>query len=114
MLLCRSRRSAFLSIALSACALAPLMPGASQARITRIDAKVVESPTFGGRSFGSVGQYEKLRGTAFGEIDPRDPHNAVIADIRNAPRNARGMVEYSTDIWMVRPIDRSGGNRRLF
>ena len=114
MLLCPRRRSALLSVALSACSLALLVPSASQARITRIDAKVVESPTFGGRTFGPVGQYEKLRGTAFGEVDPRDPHNAVIADIQNAPRNARGMVEYSTDIWLVRPIDRSRANRRLF
>jgi len=81
MLLRPRRRSALLSVVLSACGLALLVPSASQARITRIDAKVVESPTFGGRTFGAVGQYEKLRGTAFGEVDPRDPRSAVIADI---------------------------------
>jgi hypothetical protein len=48
MLLCPRRRSALLSVVLSTCGLALLVPGASQARITRIDAKVVESPTFGG------------------------------------------------------------------
>ena len=49
----------------------------------------------------------KLVGRAFGEVDPNDPRNAVIADIALAPRNARGMVEYSTDIYILRPVDRS-------
>ncbi len=37
-----------------------------------IDRARSQSPTFGGLSFGAVGQYEKLRGTAYGEIDPQD------------------------------------------
>src|SRR5262245_28671496 len=47
-----------------------------------------QSPTFGGLSFGSVGQYEKLRGRAFGELRPTSRHNEVITDISLAPRNA--------------------------
>ena len=47
----------------------------------------LNSYAFGGLSFGSVGQYEKLRGTATGELDPNDPRNKVIADIQLAPRN---------------------------
>src|SRR5215813_7816186 len=89
-------------------------PILAEARITRIVITRVESPTFGGASFGDVGQYEKLVGRAFGEVDPADPRNAVIADISLAPRNSRGMVEYSTDIYILRPIDRSRGNHRLF
>jgi hypothetical protein len=61
-----------------------------------------------------VGQYEKLVGRAFGEVDPAAPRNAVIADIDLAPRNARGMVKYSTDIYILRPVERSRGNHRLF
>jgi hypothetical protein len=64
-------------------------------------------------SFGPVGQYEKLRGTAYGEIDPSDPRNAVITDIQLAPVNARGMVEYSMDIFILKPINLSNGNHRL-
>ena len=55
-----------------------------------IDPARSQSPTLGGLSFGSVGQYEKLRGTAYGELDPSDPRNAVITDIQLAPVNARG------------------------
>ena len=86
----------------------------AEAHITRIEITRVESPTFEGTSFGEVGPYEKLVGRAFGEVDPRDPRNAVIADINLAPRNARGMVEYSTDVYILRPVDSSKGNHRIF
>ena len=64
--------------------------------------------------FGETGRYEKLVGRAFGEIDPADPRNRIIVDIELAPRNDRGLVEYSADVIIFRPIDRSKGNRRLF
>jgi hypothetical protein len=83
------------------------------ARITRIEISTVQSPTFEGISFGSAGQYEKLAGRFFGEVDPAHPLNALITDIRLAPRNARGMVEYSGDLLIIRPVDRSKGNQRL-
>ncbi len=85
-----------------------------EARITRIQITAVESPALGGASFGSVGQFEKLTGTAYGEVDPDEPLNAIIQDIDLAPRNARGMVEYSTDIYILKPIDMTKGNRMLF
>jgi len=89
-------------------------PTFAAAHIARIDITRVESPTFAGISFGAVGPYEKLVGRAYGEVDPADRRNAGIVDIQRAPRNARGMVEYSTDIYILRPIDRSKGNHRLF
>lgn len=45
----------------------------ASARITRVTITSVQSPTFEGASFGNVGQYEKLVGRAFGEVDPNDP-----------------------------------------
>ena len=65
---------AALSIALGA-------PIVTEAHVTRIEITRVESPTFEGTSFGDVGQYEKLVGRAFGEVDPNDPRNAVIVDV---------------------------------
>src|SRR5262245_49743912 len=82
--------------------------------ITRIDIASVESPTFEGKTFGSVGAYEKLRGTAFGELDPNDPRNAVITDLQFAPRNARGNIEYSMDFYILKPIDLAKSNHKLF
>ena len=75
---------------------------------------MVESPTFAGHAFGQVGQYEKLVGRAHGELDPTDPRNRVITDLQLAPHNANGMVEYSTDVFILKPIDLSRGNHRLF
>jgi hypothetical protein len=86
----------------------------AQARITKIKITRTESPTFEGRSFGNVGQYEKLVGRVEGELDPADRHNSVITDIALAPRNARGKVEYETDIMILRPIDRSKGNHKVW
>src|SRR5215813_4623842 len=90
-----------------------LTTGLAEARITQITITSTQSPTFEGTSFGTVGQYEKLIGTVKGEVDPNDRRNEVIVDIKLAPRNARGMVEYSTDILILRPKDSSKGNRRL-
>ena len=52
--------------------------------------------------------YEKLTGRFFGELDPKLPQNAVITDIDLAPRNARGMVEYSATFTVLKPADMSG------
>ena len=87
---------------------------AAEARIIRIEITGRESPALEGRTFGDVGAYEKLRGKAYGEVDPADPRNALIADIQLAPRNANGKVSYSMDIFILKPIDPSKGNRRLF
>src|SRR2546430_5204476 len=80
--------------------------------ITRIqiDSRAV---AFGGASFGAVGQYETLRGVAFGEVDPDDPLNEVITDIKLAPRNGRGMVQYNVDFWLSKPLDMSKANGTL-
>ena len=78
---------------------------AAHAEVKRIviDRKV--SPAFDGKSFGSAGQYQTLAGRAFGELDPDDPHNRIITDIRLAPRNASGKVEYVATFFLVKPID---------
>ena len=51
--------------------------------------------------------YEKLTGRFFGELDPKQPHNAVITDLELAPRNARGLVEYSATFTILKPVDMS-------
>jgi len=68
---------------------------------------------FGGTSFGTAGQYELLTGTAFGELDPHAAGNAVIVNMQNAPLNAKGHVEYSVDIAILKPVDTAKGNGRL-
>src|SRR4029078_11081280 len=83
----------------------------AEARITKvvIDTALSQNHTFGGYSWPGVGQYEKLVGRAFGEVNPTDPKNAVIVDIGLAPRNRRGNVEHSFDFYILKPIDLSKG-----
>lgn len=99
--------------AIGALAIAALLAGPAEARITRIQITKTE-PAFGGMSFGAVGPYERLTGKAYGEVDPKAPGNVIIQDIKLAPKNAHGMVEYVTDIDIFRPVDRSKSNGILF
>jgi alpha/beta hydrolase family protein len=85
----------------------------AQARITKVQITTRETPTFGGFSWPGVGQYEKIAGKAFAEVDPTDPLNAVIVDIGLAPRNANGNVEFSFDFYILKPIDLSKGNHQV-
>ena len=71
------------------------------------------APFVGGASFGDVGAYERLDGVAIGEIDPAHPGNVGIVNIDKAPRNARGRVEYRSDICILRPADPERGNGRI-
>src|SRR5262245_41818138 len=110
----KERTCASLPALLGALGITLLVAAPADARITRIEIAEVESPAFGGASFGEVGPYEKLVGRAFGEVDPRDPRHRPITDLEGAPRNARGMVEYDVGVILLRPLDPARGNHRLF
>ena len=58
--------------------------------------------------------YETLRGRAYGEVDPKDPLDAVVQDLALAPTNARGRVEYATDFVLTKPVDMTRTNGLLF
>ncbi len=88
-----------------------LTPGS---QITEIQIDRRESPAFGGHEFGSAGPYEILAGRVFGELDPTHPLNTGIVNLDRTPRNAEGMVEYSTDVFILKPVDLSRGNGTLF
>ena len=81
-----------------------------------VEAKVIHivitsrTPAFKGQSFGTTGSYELVRGTATGELDPADKHNAVITDIQLAPRNANGKVSYTTTFSLLKPVDAGKSN----
>ena len=87
---------------------------ALHARVTRIVIEQRESPAYKAQVFGQAGKFEILSGHFFGELDPKDPHNAIITDIQFAPRNARGMVEYSASFAISKPIDMAHSSGVLF
>lgn len=88
--------------------------GTADAKLKQLVVTSTESPTFEGRSFGAAGQYERVNGYAIGEVDPNAPGNAGVVNIENAPRNARGMVEYRVEVQILKPIDMSKSNGWLF
>ncbi len=99
-------------LAIAALLLAGAPPAGAHVKKIVIEKKV--SPAFDGRSFGNAGQYETLTGRAFGELDPNDPHNAIITDIRLAKRNANGKVDYVATFFLVKPIDMSKSSHLMW
>ena len=80
----------------------------SEARVVRFI--VEQTRTFAeGTSFGNVGPYLRLDGTVVIEVDPRDPLNAGIVNLDKAPRNAAGMVEFSSPFFILKPVDMQRG-----
>ena len=87
---------------------------AVHARVTKIAIDRIESPTFAGQEFGLVGSYEKIAGRLWGEVNPQAPENVEIVNLDKAPKNAEGRVAYSTDFYILKPVDLTKGNRKMF
>ena len=87
------------AFALAACSLAATPASAALTRFT------VEKTT------PMPGGYVLLEGRFHGELDPESARNAQINDIKLAPRNAAGKVEYSATFAIAKPEDvsRSSG-----
>jgi hypothetical protein len=66
-----------------------------------------------GIEFGDAGAYEKLRGRAFFALDPNAAANAPVTDLKLAPRNTRGLVEFSAEFLVLRPRVPARGNGTL-
>ncbi|MFT4582081.1 MAG: hypothetical protein ACI915_003916 [Gammaproteobacteria bacterium] len=78
----------------------------------KLEIRSVES-AFDELSFGEFGPYEKVVGRAHGEVDPSHRLNLDVINLDKAPRNAAGLVEYSVDFCVLKPVDMSKANRRL-
>jgi hypothetical protein len=94
------RRACFLPLFLAACGFAA---------VTRVEI-VDRTDVLGGASFGTVGPYERIAGKIYFAVDPKLATNRSIADIDLAPRNAEGKVEFSADLYVLKPRDPSKGN----
>ena len=63
--------------------------------------------------FGKVGPYERIVGKVHFAVDPDSPAYSSVVDIQYAPLNPNGLVEFSTDFFILKPIDMSRGNHRI-
>lgn len=82
------------------------------AEVVRLDIRQ-RAPFADGHRFGAAGPYERIAGRMIVEVDPNDPANARIHDLKLAPRNERGRVECWTDFFLLTPADPQRGNRRI-
>ncbi|HLK51331.1 MAG TPA: alpha/beta hydrolase domain-containing protein, partial [Bryobacteraceae bacterium] len=85
----------------------------AHAEVNRIEISSRQD-VLGGKPFGAGGAYEKLAGKVYFAVAPDNPHNRVIADIDKAPRNAQGKVEFSADLFILKPKDPARANGVLF
>jgi len=63
-----------------------------------------------GRAAIADSEYERISGRLHYEIDPAEPRNAVIADVKLAPVNAAGRVSFSADLRILKPKDPARSN----
>src|SRR5262249_30929162 len=111
MTMCSMKR--FRRTSMSIVLVTSLFASFAEARVVRF---VVEQrrPFADGMTFGTVGPYERLDGTVYVEVDPADPLNAVIVNLDKAPKNARNKVEFSSPFFILKPVEMSRGNGKIF
>ena len=85
------------SVVLVAAGLLAAASGA-EARVVRIEAQG-RAPIAG--TFGPAGAYELISGRFFGELDPRDPKNAIIIadELSPAPLDANSFASSTAPAW---------------
>lgn len=83
------------------------------AEVVRIDVET-RSAVADGKSYGLAGPYERLAGRIYFAVDPMNPANRVIRDIDFAPTNDAGLVEFSSDFYLLKPVDANAGNGTVF
>lgn len=109
-----SRRNLLRSSIASALAVGALTcTPATDARVVSVQ---MSAPTiaFGGYSWPGVGQYEKITGVAYAEVDPADPRNALIVDIALSQaqpaagqpgKTPSGKVAYLLNFYILKPVN---------
>ena len=81
----------------------------------RVKLSIAERLVFAeGHAFGAVGPYECLIGRAHFAVDPGAPAQRGITDIDKAPTDLEGLVHFTGDFSILKPVDPARGNRRIF
>jgi hypothetical protein len=90
-----------------------VLSGSASADVVRIEI-TEQTPVLDGKAFGATGPYVRIVGTVHFAVDPTLPANQGITDLALAPRNRDGRVEFSSDLYLLRPLDASKGNGTAF
>src|SRR6476620_3684303 len=89
-----------------------MFSAASPARVVRVEI-TTRADIQEGNPFGNTGAYEKILGRVYFAADPANLHNRQIVDLDKAPRNAHGEVEFSADLYLLKPKDMAKGNQAV-
>jgi hypothetical protein len=84
----------------------------AEARVVRVEV-ASRADIQDGKPFGNAGAYERIIGRVFFAVNPANLHNRQIVDLDKAPRNAQGEVEFSADLYLLKPKDMSKGNQAV-
>jgi hypothetical protein len=75
------------------------------ARAAVVGVQVLERSSFAaGMNFGKGGAYEKIRGIARFSLDPDATANRSVVDLKLAPRDASGRVNFECPFILLRPV----------
>ena len=66
-----------------------------------------------GKHYGLAGAYEIMRGKAYFALDPKADQNRVIADLDHVAREPDGLIRYSADFYILKPVEAGKGNGGL-
>ncbi|HZA13967.1 MAG TPA: hypothetical protein VE618_05710, partial [Myxococcaceae bacterium] len=84
----------------------------ASARVTRVEIRE-RVEVAGGKSFGEVGPFEKIVGRVHFAVRPEAKQNRRVVDLDRAPRNAQGEVEFSADLFLLKPREMARANGAL-
>lgn len=65
------------------------------------------------KAFPADAHFELLEGHFTGELDPADPHNQIINDLKLAARDSNGKVPYTATFKLLKPVDMSAASGML-
>src|SRR5579885_1128908 len=82
-----------------------LIPAVAFSAVTRVDVSQ--------RSDVPQTNYEQIVGKVYFAVDPKLAANKIIVDIDRAPRNSKGLVEFSADLFVLKPKTKSNGTALL-
>lgn len=99
------RRTSWSAVVGSACVMLIVAAGAARAEVTRVDVAL--------RADVGMSGYEKIVGTIHFAVDPKHPRNRGVVDLDKAPVNEKGLVEFSSDLYILRPKATSGNGVAL-
>src|SRR6266852_7550054 len=82
-----------------------LIAGVARAEVARVE--------IARRADVGASGYEKIVGRIHFAVDPGDPHNRIVVDLDKAPVNRSGRVEFSSDLYILRPKAPRGNGAAL-